>query len=89
MDKIIINREEQFRMMDGSQSYLKKTHRILLGKLLERERKIVEEYLAQVMTNNYMFQHNIAKTDIPSKLKSFSEEESTVGLFAAGIFNNN
>ena len=36
IDEHILDREEQFRMRDGSEQYLKKSHRIILMKLLEK-----------------------------------------------------
>ena len=41
------------------------------------------------MENNFKFQHYIANMEIPSKLKCFTEDESSVGIFAATTFKNN
>ena len=48
-------------MKDGSEQYLKKTHRILLKKLIEKEKKHIHEFLNQVMENNYLHQKNFMK----------------------------
>ena len=68
---------------------MKKTHRILFAKLLEREKKNIEEYVKKVMENNYSFQHSQANIDLPRRLRCFTEEEGMVGLFSAANFSNN
>lgn len=60
-EEIIENRDEPFRMQDGGQGYLSKTHRTLLSRLIKREEKNVNKFLERVMKNNYKFQASSAK----------------------------
>ena len=64
-EDFILNKEEQFRMRDGSQSYLNKTNLIILSKILQKEKKNIENYLKEVMENNYEHQSYFADQEAP------------------------
>ena len=52
-------------MRDGSQSYLNKTNLIILSKILQKEKKNIENYLKEVMENNYEHQSYFADQEAP------------------------
>lgn len=68
----ILNKENQFRMKDGSEKILKRKHLLILTEILKREKNKVDEYLAKVNLNNSECQFDFSMKEIPRSMKKFS-----------------
>ena len=87
-DDQVLNRSTQFRMRDRSESFLNKTHRVIIKNLLDNENKRINKFLEQIAINNSESQFYFANIAYNKDLAIFSENESAVGIFSSAVRQN-